>query len=90
MFVTITVISTNGNIIQLDNTITNDSLLVATQSATPTLQQGVLQQNNLKVSFYVCLWLIWITFNLFLDSTRDTFKINFSRRAPLISKSQTV
>jgi len=50
MFVTITVISINGNIMQLDSrTITNDSPLVADQSTTAAIQQEVPQQNSLQV-----------------------------------------
>jgi len=49
MFVTITVININGNIMQLDNTITNNSPNVVTQSATTTPIEQVLQQNSLMV-----------------------------------------
>ncbi|XP_015363441.1 PREDICTED: nuclear transcription factor Y subunit alpha-like [Diuraphis noxia] len=44
-----TLIGTNVNIMQLDNTITNYSPLVVTQSTMATIQQGVLQQNSLKI-----------------------------------------
>jgi len=48
MFVKITVININGNIMQLDTTVTNDSPNVVTQSAITTLIE-VLQQNSLTV-----------------------------------------